>query len=510
MSTGINCKFVFLFDMRYLLFFGLLLPLQANTQASLVLKKVIKGGLTPKSVVASGTGLFFAQNMMYSHTVNVYNRDYQLVKTIKDDITPSEYGFDEIEGELKGSPVECAFSDNGKYAWISNYNMTGEGFKNPGCDSCRGSNYDKSFIYKINTTTLKVENIVETGSVPKYLCVSPDNKYLLVSNWSSSDISVIDLKTEKQVKKISTGAHPRGIAIDNKSKYAYVAVMGSHRVDRIDLETLENEHFLSPGKGPRHLCISPDDKWLYISLNSEHSIAKVSLETLQTEKIKVKGMPRSMVLDDDAEALYAVNYSAAEMLKINCHPFSVSDTVKTHSHPIGITYDQASREVWVACYSGSIMVFEDTLQNTVSEGENSLAWMDKLSENTMESLSKLNVIDNITSSLPEKKKTEKSNPETVIAKKEEPEKEKIKEVKPAITATTASSGYYVIVGSFKDPNNAKKKQGMMKNKGYECTTFTGSNGMTYAALGGYSEKNSADELLSKVKNEEKGAWILKR
>ena len=33
--------------------------------------------------------------------------------------------------------------------------------------------------------------------------------------------------------------------------------------------------------------------------------------------------------------------------------------VPTGTHPIGITYVNATREVWVACYSGRIMVFHD-------------------------------------------------------------------------------------------------------------------------------------------------------
>jgi hypothetical protein len=33
--------------------------------------------------------------------------------------------------------------------------------------------------------------------------------------------------------------------------------------------------------------------------------------------------------------------------------------VHTAYHPIGITYDGPSRQVWVSCYGGSIMVFAD-------------------------------------------------------------------------------------------------------------------------------------------------------
>jgi hypothetical protein len=33
--------------------------------------------------------------------------------------------------------------------------------------------------------------------------------------------------------------------------------------------------------------------------------------------------------------------------------------VRTDTHPIGITYDATTNRVWVACYSGAIMVFDD-------------------------------------------------------------------------------------------------------------------------------------------------------
>jgi hypothetical protein len=42
--------------------------------------------ISPKSAVASGSGHLIAQNMMYRHSITVYNRSYRLVKTISDRI----------------------------------------------------------------------------------------------------------------------------------------------------------------------------------------------------------------------------------------------------------------------------------------------------------------------------------------------------------------------------------------------------------------------------------------
>ena len=59
----------------------------------LVLIKTIGGHISPKSVDASDTGLVFAQNMMYTHTVTVYDSAGDLVKTIPDTVDMSLFGY---------------------------------------------------------------------------------------------------------------------------------------------------------------------------------------------------------------------------------------------------------------------------------------------------------------------------------------------------------------------------------------------------------------------------------
>ena len=44
-----------------------------SDRGRLALKTTFGGAISPKSVAASGTGLVFAQNMMYRHSVTVYD-----------------------------------------------------------------------------------------------------------------------------------------------------------------------------------------------------------------------------------------------------------------------------------------------------------------------------------------------------------------------------------------------------------------------------------------------------
>ena len=330
-------------------------------QGEMKLKQTISGNISPKSVVHSGTGLFFAQNMMYSHTITVYDRNHKLVKTIPDAVNLTKYGYSKFEGNYKGAPVEASFSHNGKYAWVSNYQMYGSGFNNPGSDECSPSQKtDKSFLYRINTDNLKIEKVVQVGSVPKYVEASPDNRLVLVSNWCSWDLSVVDTEKNKEIKRIQLGRYPRGIVVDANSDKAYVAVMGSSDIATVDLNNFSVGWLNNIGHSPRHLNIDPAGKYLYATLNGEGTVAKVELPTGKVlNKVVTGSAPRSMVISDDGQRLYVVNYNSNTVSKVRTSDMKVLQSVNVNDAPIGITYDAQTREVWVACYSGSIMVFQD-------------------------------------------------------------------------------------------------------------------------------------------------------
>ncbi|MEG4082305.1 peptidoglycan-binding protein [Microcoleus sp. POL10_C6] len=332
-----------------------------NTQGKMTLKKTIYGNISPKSIVYSGDGLFFAQNMMYRHTITVYDRNFKLVKTIPDTVNLSKFGFSKFTGNYKGSPVEAAFSTDGKYAYVSNYKMYGSGFSNPGTDRCSpAAKHDQSFLYRINTQTLKIEKVIPVGAVPKFNAVSPDNRFALASNWCSWDLSVVDINKNLEIERVKLGAYPRGIVVTPDSKNAYVAIMGSSNIAKVNLIDFSVEWLRNIGNAPRHLTIDPNGKYLYATLNGEGNVAKIDLKTGKVvDKVSTGKAPRSMTISDQGKLLYVVNYFSNTVSKVRTSDMKVLQTVKVNSSPIGITYDPETNQVWVACYSGSIMVFQD-------------------------------------------------------------------------------------------------------------------------------------------------------
>ena len=333
--------------------------LSADTK--LKLATTISGDIAPKSVRASSNGLVSAHNMMYRHSVTVYDgRELSLVKTIPDRVDLKALGFKGFSGTHRGAPVEGAFSPKNDYLYVTNYAMYGKGFNREGTDICKpADNYDRSFLYRISTSTWEVDAAYRVGVVPKVVDVSPDNKFILVSNWCSYDLTVISTETQKVVKTIPIGAYPRGITISDDSRFAYVAQMGGAVVHKITLGTWEKE-LLNVGPNPRALVLSPDNQTLYVTLNASGRVVAFDLSEKKVVKtVKTGNASRSLDISSDGSALFVVNYTSDTISKVRTSDFKVLQKIKACNEPIGITYESLNSRVWVACYGGSIKVFDD-------------------------------------------------------------------------------------------------------------------------------------------------------
>ena len=308
-------------------------------------------------------------NMMYNHSISVFDRRYKLVKTIDDSVDLAKFGYRGYHEKVDGAPVEAAVSPDGKRVYVSNYSMYGPGFENAGFDLCTAKDeIDRGFVYAIATRSLRKVDVIRVGEVPKYLAVSPDGRHLLVGNWCSWDISVVDLHKGKEIRRIEAGVAPRGIAFSPNSKTAYVTLVGEDSILVVDMRTFTVKRRIEGlGTRPRHLVMSRDGRHLYVTSQGEDRRRRLDgqLFKYDTRKRKVVQRsrlliePRTTVMADDGKSLYVVDYHPGTLIKLSTKNLNVIDEVKLGYHPIGVTYDDASDKVWVAGYGGQIWVLKD-------------------------------------------------------------------------------------------------------------------------------------------------------
>lgn len=337
-------------------------PAQGDVVSStMVLVKTINGSISPKSVRSSGDGVVSAHNMMYNHSVTIYDaKTYELIKTIPDSVSLKNFGYSKSASNFKGAPVEGSYSPDGKYLYVTNYAMYGPGYNKEGHDTCSpASGYDTSFVYRINRSDYTIDAVYPVGSVPKVVEVTPDNKNVLVTNWCSYTLNVISVESQQVIKTIKIGRYPRGIAVSKDSKMAYVAEMGGNRIHVINLEDF-SVSYIPIGSNPRAIVLSPDNSMLYVTMNLSGRVASWNLiENKPGKSVKTGNAARSLAISSDGSSLFVVNFNSDTISKVRTSDMKVLQTIKACNEPIGITYDAPTNNTWVACYKGQIKIYSN-------------------------------------------------------------------------------------------------------------------------------------------------------
>ena len=333
----------------------------SNTTGLVPLETVEEGNITPKSVVSNDHGLMITNNMMYSHNVTLYDVHTRTpVVELSDTVDADEFELEGLSGKVSGSPVEAVWTQDGKYAYVSQYLVDGHGATAE--DNCtNGQAITPSMVYRYNAEQEDWDQVIRVGRVPKYVALAPDESQLLVSNWCDKSLSVVDTESAEEAKRIPLNSMPRGIVVLPDNRTAYVTAMYADEVYRVDLETGESEVALRTGNRPRHLTLSADGKTMYLVVTGADQLLKIDPDTAEVLDSTATGdEPRTMDISEDGTALYVVNYFENTVSKFDAETLEELDRQPAGYHPIGVTHDALTGEVWVANYGGTLSVYDDT------------------------------------------------------------------------------------------------------------------------------------------------------
>ena len=301
---------------------------------------------------------------MFRHTITVYDRRFHRLKTIQDAIRPADFGYPKFRKQVLGGPVEAAFTSDGRIAWVTQRAMYGPGFRKPPpqlgvCAPADG--FDRGFVYKIDTRTFHILDAVRLGSLPKDLALTPDGRYLLVTNWCSYDVSVVDLTTDREIRAHQGRArYPRGVAITPDSHTAYVAMLGGSRIAKLSLDDFRVRYIPGVGGAPRDAILDPSGRYLYLTLSLGDGVVKLDLRRNRVVgRTHTGDDPRSMAIAPDGRSLYLVNYGSGTISKVRTRDMRIIQTLRAGRHPVGIAYDIETRQVWVSMYPGPLRVYID-------------------------------------------------------------------------------------------------------------------------------------------------------
>jgi len=318
--------------------------------------KTLSTECSPKGVIISPDGKSACVMNLESCSVTVYNTDTRkLIYTIYFPQTYAEgwdYKTESPVDSVAQKPVEAAFTEKGRYLWISLHNDSSVAvFDMEGCrfdylvykDTVKarlkyadGSVCDKSYLR------------VSVGKTPKVISVSPDERRVAVSNWHGKSVSVIDSRSFKVINTIPVSEVPRGMVFNKNGSLLYVAIMYGNYIETVDTFLWKRTGFIyGVGAAPRDLIIDKEGKYIYCSANQGNNIARVDTSKNKVLDALYVGVgPRTLEFSPDEKTIYVCCYRSNRLYVVDVKTFKVIDILPTGLDPVGVAISP-SGDIWV-------------------------------------------------------------------------------------------------------------------------------------------------------------------
>ena len=324
------------------------------------LKAVLGGVLShPQGMAFShDNGLIYVVDYEYGSSISVLNASTgSIINTLND----SGNGL----GTWGEGLENMAFSPNGNTIYATD---------NEGCG-----------IQEINTSTGNIVTEWYIDYAPYGIAVSPDGNTLYVSltgsgsecDSSEEGIEMLDASTGNPVGSIlNVGSHPQGMAISPDGNTLYVADDDDGSVYPIDVPSwsVTTANIVSGFENPSGITISPDGSALYVSDDGFDTVYEVSASGSPINSFD-EGVsdPKGVLISPNGNTLYVANHYDNDISVIDTNALSsVTYPAQGFDEPQGMAISPDGNTIYVANYkSPSISVLDASSGSVIGTLDNS-------------------------------------------------------------------------------------------------------------------------------------------
>ncbi|WP_052947943.1 bifunctional YncE family protein/alkaline phosphatase family protein [Aneurinibacillus tyrosinisolvens] len=223
-----------------------------------------------------------------------------------------------------------------------------------------GPQGDGTGVTTNNWTLTPAGKQVNLGNKPFGGVISPDHRYLVVSNnGSPKSLQVVDLEQQKIVSEVKP---PEGLYIgaafspDGKTVYAS-GTKNKITVFKFDNGTLTEQSPIvmqdaahkNTTFSPAGISVSADGKSLYVANNLNHSVSRIDLTTGQLSATTPVGKnPYMALLSRDGNTLYVSNWGESSISVLDPNSLTVKKTIPVGLHPNAIVENPVNGSIYVA------------------------------------------------------------------------------------------------------------------------------------------------------------------
>ncbi len=197
-----------------------------------------------------------------------------------------------------------------------------------------------------------ISTVPGVGSAPHMVAIRPDGAEAWVGNIAGGDVALIDVNLAVNDPsnavicvtpggagaqcRIPTGSGTEGIAFSHDGATAYAANGGADTVTVIDVATRTVIDTLAVPDSPRRVHLRPDGLRAYVSQLFGNAVAVIDTATHQLlpgELIPHLANTLGLGFSDDGTRLYVANFFSSEVTSVNLSDTDVRETIGTGANP---------------------------------------------------------------------------------------------------------------------------------------------------------------------------------
>ena len=222
-------------------------------------------------------------------------------------------------------PRGIRVSRDGRTLYVA---LSGSPIAPPGVDESTLPPADRSAdgIAVVDIATRKTVRTIHSGQDPEAFDLSPDGRWLYVSNEETAEMSVVDVQAATVTQRVKVGDEPEGVTVSPDGKIVYVTCEDDHSVVAVDTASFAILGRILVGQRPRSIAITPDGATLFVTDENSASVSVVNAarrtlaDTIRLPKADAaptQPRPMGAVLSPDAKLLFVSNGRAKSVAVID-------------------------------------------------------------------------------------------------------------------------------------------------------------------------------------------------
>ena len=180
--------------------------------------------------------------------------------------------------------------------------------------------------------------------------LAPDGKTLFISSFSRSSVMYLDLESKKVTHEVKTGTNPKILVASPDGKSVFTANWSMNSVTQVDVASASVVRTLDVGKAPRGMAMTKGGKLFVANFFGESMDIFEGDDLAKRHRIKTCKCPRHLVLSPDEKTLYMSCLNTNQVQAMDVATEAIVHQATVGESPKSVDVSRDGRYLWTADY----------------------------------------------------------------------------------------------------------------------------------------------------------------